>query len=218
MRRGIRSILIILVVALAHWVPRSEIAAQATEDYVINGISAWSTAKTHGFTFQPLPASTSQTVTSPRDGVDTRLRTTQKNLFGQTETITLGQVVGGNASVNRPQSGTRTVKFRFFGDGQLTPGWTVVKVELTGSYVWDRQVGAGSRDLTFQVRASSSPAATGMAVIKAVTLRGPAGAKWADAFAGTREPRSRARSTPDPLAAARRSRSGRRIWLQLGNR
>ncbi|MGE0552806.1 MAG: hypothetical protein AB7R55_05200 [Gemmatimonadales bacterium] len=156
------------------------------QSYTIPGINAWSEAKTQGFTFQPLTYGSGQTVTSPRDGVNTRL-TTQTQIGLRRQTVTLAQVVGGNASVVRPGSGSRTVTFEFFGGRTLAPGWSVESVQLGGSYTWDRRVTTGGQDLSFRVKATSYASTTGSVIVRSVTLRGPAGANWADAFEGRRQ-------------------------------
>jgi murein DD-endopeptidase MepM/ murein hydrolase activator NlpD len=153
----------------------------ASQDYTIPGINAWNLAKANGFTFQPLPDAPGQWVTTPNDGVNTLLQVKQGTAPFQT-TITLGQVVGGNASTTRPGSGTRTVKFEFFGGRKLAPGWTVVRVEATGNYTWERTVTTGGTDLSFRVKTSSTSSTTGTAIIKQIVLRGPDGANPAHAF------------------------------------
>lgn len=158
------------------------------QDYTIPGVTAWSVAKGTGFTFGPLAQVTGQWVTNPRDGVNTRLLVKQGQVPFQ-QTVTLGQIIGGNASVSRPGSGTRTVTFEFFGGRRLAPGWTIVRVELAGRFAWDRQVVSGSSDARFRVRATSSASSSGSAIIKTIVLRGPNNANPSDAFFPTRNGR-----------------------------
>ncbi len=172
----------------------------SAQDYTVPGVTAWSIAKGTGFTFGPLAQVTGQWVTNPRDGVNTRLLVKQGQVPFQ-KTVTLGQVVGGNASVSRPGSGTRTVTFEFFGGRRLAPGWTIIRVELAGRYTWDRQVVSGSPDARFRVRATSSASTTGSAIIKTIVLRGPRDANPADAFFPTRNGRLKlAAPFTNPLA------------------
>lgn len=163
-------------------------AQTSAQDYTIPGITAWSIAKGTGFTFGPLAQATGQWVTNPRDGVNTRLLIKQGQVPFQ-KTVTLGQIIGGNASVSRPGSGTRTVTFEFFGGRRLAPGWTIVRVELAGRFTWDRRIVSGSSDTRFRVRATSSATTTGSAIIKTIVLRGPNNANPSDAFFPTRNGR-----------------------------
>lgn len=160
----------------------AETDGDTTREHVVSGFRAWAVAKNHGFTFQPVPHAPGQWVTEPRDGQNTRLLARTRNRLGQEDTVTLAQVAAGSASVNRPASGDRMVAFDFFRDRRLAPGWTVADMELIGRFGWVRQVAAGSRDLSFRVTASSDPSSTGSVMIMSVTLRGPEGADWQDAF------------------------------------
>ena len=163
---------------------RPPAAAQpATESHTIGGVQAWAVARTNGFTFRPVTAGSDQSVARPYDGVNTRLvATVPDNRFGGLRTIraTVASVVGGNMSVSR-RSWTAT--FEMFGDRTLAPGWSVEEVKLSGSYVWDRRPAEGSDDLSFRVK-SSSGNSTSSVIVRSVTLRGPAGADWQDAFVG----------------------------------
>lgn len=152
-------------------------------DHSMNGIEAWNVAKTNGFTFRPLTFASGQSVTRPRDGVNTRLQAPESTLFG-TRTVTLAQVVGGNASVVRPTRGSRTVTFEFFGGQKLAPGWKLKSVRLGGSYIWDRRPQPGTDDASFRVKATSSSRTTGAVTIRSLTLSGPYGATAEDAFVG----------------------------------
>jgi hypothetical protein len=153
------------------------------QEYVLNGIDAWSEAKKRGFTFQPLAYAPEQWVTVPPDGVNTLLQTRTRSLLGREETLTLAEVVGGNASVSPPARGSRSVVFEFFGGRTLAPGWSVVGVAMDGSFRMERAPVAGSRDPSVRVRATASASTTGRASVRTLTLLGPASAVWTDAFA-----------------------------------
>jgi len=176
-----------LAVASAAWAAeRPAVAPRRTapvQEFVLNGIDAWSEAKRQGFTFQPIAYAPEQWVTVPPDGVNTLLKTRTRSLLGHEETITLAEVIGGNAWVNPPARGSRSVVFEFFGGRTLAPGWSVVGTALNGSFRVERAAVAGSRDASVRVRATASPAAAGKASVKNLTLLGPAGAVWTDAFA-----------------------------------
>lgn len=160
--------------------------AGVTMDHTIPGFEAWAVARSTGFTFQPLSYGEGQWVSEPRDGVNTQLLTRIRTPRGSAETVALARVAAGTASVTRPASGSRRVGFEFFADRHLARDWSVVSVEVVGSFTWDRAVVAGSRDLSFRVTAASTPGATGSVVIRNVVLRGPLAGRWQDAFGGTR--------------------------------
>lgn len=155
--------------------------AAGMREYVISGLHAWSAAKSSGFIFQPLPYASGQWVTDPRDGVDTRLLARAGGADGE-QTLTLAQIAAGAASVNRPQTGSRTVVFDYFRDQSLRPPWTVTGVDVVGNFVWQRRPEPGSAILRFQIRASSRSESTGSATVRSITLRGPADANWESAF------------------------------------
>lgn len=180
---GVAALLLLVVATdgLAQYTARAGRTISA--DHSMNGISAWDAAKRNGFTFRPLTFASGQSVTRPRDGVNTRLQAPESTLFG-TRTVTLAQVVGGNASVVRPTRGSRTVTFEFFGGQKLAPGWKLKSVRLGGSYVWDRRPQLGTNDPSFRVKATSSSRTTGAVRIRSLTLSGPYGAKAEDAFVG----------------------------------
>lgn len=163
--------------------------AMVTEEHVIAGFDAWAIARGRGFTFQPLVHAEGQWVTEPRDGVNTQLLSRTRTVQGREETVPLARIAAGSASVNRPASGSRTIGFEFFADRQLARRWAIVRVDILGSFSWDRAVQPGSRDMSFRVTASSTPTSTGSAVVRSIVLRGPAGANWHQAFDSSAAPR-----------------------------
>ena len=148
-------------------------AVAQNADYTVPGISAWTTAKTYGFEFAP-EARSGESVSRPRDGMNTRLTRTATVLFKQT-TLTVAQVVGGQPSVNQ---GERVTTFRMFSGRTLQPGWTVKRVDVGGNFTYVQQSRLGTTDLSFRV----SLAPGGTATLKSIVLTGPAGADWKDAF------------------------------------
>ena len=150
----------------------TDVSAQ-NADYTVAGITAWTTAKTYGFEFAPEAAS-GESVTSPRDGMNTRLRKTVTSLLGST-TVTIAQVVGGQPSVN---AGQRNTTFRMFSNRTLQPGWTVKSIDVRGSFTYVQTVRQGTSDLSFRVRLSPG----GSATLRSLVLTGPEGANWQDAF------------------------------------
>lgn len=161
---------------------------QMTQEYAIDGFQAWAAAKQHGFTFQPLAHAPGQRVTNPRDGVQTLLLAPAQVGQAEDTPVALAQVAAGSASVSRPAIGTRAVSFQFFANRQLARSWSVVRVDLSGSFRWDQPVTTGSRDLSFRVTTVSTPSTTGSVVIRSVRLRGPAGVNWHDAFSQAEAP------------------------------
>ncbi len=158
---------------------------ERSQDYEVPGVQAWAVARANGFTFRPVPNGQGQSVAKPHDGVNTRLIASvpDQRLGGlRNVRATVASVVGGNMSVSRP---SWTATFEMFGSRTLAPGWSVQEVELSGSYVWERRPADGSPDLSFRVKLSSA-GASATAIIRTVTLRGPAGKDWQDAFVGRR--------------------------------
>lgn len=147
--------------------------AQPQALYEVAGISAWTTAKTYGFTFAPL-ATTGESVSRPLDGMNTRLTRTVTKLV-LTQTVSVAQVVGGQPSVNQ---GQRNTTFEFFGGRNLNPGWIVKSVEVKGNFTYIEQPRFGTNELSFRVRLSPG----GTATLAKIQLHGPAGADWKDAF------------------------------------
>lgn len=137
-------------------------------------------ARNSGFSFQPLPFARDQWVTIPHDGADTRLLT--RGPEAPAANVVLARIAAGAASVNRPLNGTRTVAFEFFSDRNLAPGWTVVAVDVAGQFRWERRPVMNSPDLSFRVTAASDRRSTGSVTVRTITLQGPVGAQWQEAF------------------------------------
>lgn len=187
-RRGTRARLLLSALAIlagplsAQYLREVSPDALSSEDHVVAGFDAWASARGNGFIFQPLIHEEGQWVTEPRDGVNTQLLGRLRSAQGDDQTVPLGRIAAGSASVNRPAEGSRTIAFEFFADQRLASGWTIVRVEIIGSFTWDRPVRSGSRDMSFRVSASSTPKSTGNVVVGSIVLRGPVGASWRDAF------------------------------------
>jgi len=162
-----------LVLAAISGVAWSDAAGAQGADYTIPGISAWTTGKTYAFEFAP-ERNTGESVTTPFDGMNTRLQRTTTVLF-KSVTVTVAQVVGGQPSVNQ---GERSTIFRMFAGRTLQPGWTVKSVDLSGNFSYVQQARLGTSDLSFRVKLSPG----GTATLRNVVLTGPAGADWHDAF------------------------------------
>ncbi|MGK2962656.1 MAG: hypothetical protein ACSLFK_10995 [Gemmatimonadaceae bacterium] len=124
--RAIRQITFALMVTIPSLSATTVLAQEAV--YEVPGILAWTTAKTYGFTFAP-EARSGESVSRPLDGMNTRLTRTV-TAFVAPKTYTIGQVVGGQPSVN---SGDRNTTFKMFGGRTLQPGWTVKTVDLGGA-------------------------------------------------------------------------------------
>lgn len=153
-------------------------------DHTINGINAWSEAKTNGFEFRQT-AGTNQRVTRPYDGVATYLQQGVKDFFGNTTWINIAAITGGAMSVNKPSSGSRTVTFNLFLGRTLAPGWTVVRVDQSGG-TWDMRPASGSSDLSMRIKATAYASRGGSAHVTSIVLRGPTGESWTKAFEGRR--------------------------------
>ena len=150
-----------------------DIPAQETASYDVPGISAWSTSKTYGFLFHP-ERSTGESLSNPRDGMNTRLTRTITKLF-ISQTVPIAQVVGGQPSV---MPNERNTTFTFFGGRTLQPGWTVKSVDLGGNFTYVQQPRLNTSDPSFRVRLAPG----GSATLRKVVLNGPPGADWKEAF------------------------------------
>jgi len=145
-------------------------------NYSLSGSSAWNTARLNKFTFSPRIFSAKQQLSSPADGVNTRL-------YDGGELI--ASVSEGIAVVYPPSTGSRTVVFDYFGYRMLAKGWSVVSVQLYGSYVWDRPPVQGSQNLNFSFRVTAYAGKSYTRVsINSLTLRGPSGQSYSAAFTG----------------------------------
>lgn len=159
--------------------------------FTIDGIGAWSTAKTYGFTFTPVKEHDDERISNALDGVDTRLNQIDHSCSGS---YAMARVVGGNmvahcawydktASSGHLAAFDLTRDFAMFGGKRLAKGWVVREVTVSGGS-WVRRPVAGSDNLEFVYRLtlpSSSTAAS--ATITRVVLEGPSSASsYQDAF------------------------------------
>lgn len=149
------------------------------QDYTITGIEAWSTARQYGFQFRPVARDRSERVTRPYDGVNTQLL----GITGLLQSDVRAAVVGGNAVVYKPRSGTYTRTIRFFWGRQLASGWRVIDLDVTGTrWAYSRQPGWETADIPFSLSVTATTTTTGSARVRSLTLRGPRNADWRRAF------------------------------------
>jgi len=157
-------------------------------EYVLNGISAWSAAKTNGFQFYPYEAKVDGArakldtwIIGARDGGDVWLRYKPNPVTS----VKLGQIVGGNMIANKTApflNKSHTVKFKAFYGKRLMPGWKIKKVNLRGSYVWVTKPKYGSNKIRFIIKASVNGDRSKSITIRNIILEGPPGKRAQDAF------------------------------------
>ncbi|GEM_PF-2803690 len=155
-------------------------------EYVVPGTLAWEAASQSGFTFRiqyghcvdgqedakcvPDGGFSAE----PNDGYKTRLG--------------LAHYDAGTMVVEQFASGSRNPRsyvFELFGTKELGDGWEIKSVELLGSYVVEEmefRTDGPSEDAMFKVRIYESRTEQRSASIKTMTLIGPPGADWRNAF------------------------------------
>lgn len=149
------------------------------QDYKITGIEAWSTARQHGFQFRPVARNSTEKVTEPYDGVNTQLLAATSLFEGNLR----ASVVGGNAVVQKPGSGTRTRTIRFFWGRHLADGWRVQEISIGGTrWSYSREPGWGTADIPFSLNVTANSTSAGSAYVTSMTLRGPRRSDWTRAF------------------------------------
>ena len=160
---------------------------QITKEFKVNGIQAWAEARKNGFQFYPEGfrgqnkdgASTSYF--SRRDGG----YCTHFDYKGS------AKIVGGVNMILIPCRSNSMLPpldswaiFKIFSNKRLKPGWKVKEVKLTGNYQWVTKWKANSNSLHSKVKLTNSSHQRNAtrAMIKEITLIGPANGKWQDAF------------------------------------
>jgi hypothetical protein len=190
----------------ADW--KDAFSAPVRKDYVINGTVAWNAARKYGFTFKPVPQSSTWSngfVTDPPDGVATFFAVVPRNrdiTYRCTELpgprgafeaapCIVGQVVGGNMSVTapiNPRLTNQSVAFELFGSKKLSPGWIVKSVSVSNG-TWTTQPQAGGNDLRMGLTVTSYGSNAATAIVRSVTLEGPSNAaSFEDAFRNAQNP------------------------------
>ena len=155
----------------------------AASRYVVRGREAWDVARRHGFEFFPVIPDDRYLLSGGRDGADATLKACADE---RAPCTTEAQVVAGEMIVLPPacrDGCARVHAFEMFAGRRLAPGWRIARVELGGeSGRWEREPAYDSDDPSFVVRVEARPGKAAAASIARVTLVGPAGADWRDAF------------------------------------
>jgi hypothetical protein len=163
----------------------------AGQEYVVAGREAWEAARQTGFEFSPVLPGGPFILTGGRDGVTTELKSCPR---AEGACQAEARIVEGVLFVPSPRCAggcSREHAFQLFGGRPLAAGWSLAMVELAGTrWWWERAPAYGSRDASFAVRLRAAPGRAGRVKLTRITLRGPAGADWRQAFAaGGPEPR-----------------------------
>jgi hypothetical protein len=157
-------------------------AAASAEQVVVRGRDAWEVARREGFEFFPVIPDDRFLLSGARDGADSTLKLCDD---ARTPCTTEALMVGGKMMVLAPvcRSGcSLTHTFEMFAGRRLTDGWRLARVELAGAARWAREPKYDTNDASFAVSVEAREGNPGTASIERITLVGPAGADWRQAF------------------------------------
>lgn len=156
--------------------------AQEAGSYVVAGREAWEVARRKGFEFFPVIPDDGYLLSGARDGHDATLKSCP-NPRDPCEAE--ARVEDGQMIVLAPgcDGCARAHSFEMFAGRRLAPGWRIARIELGGdSGRWEREPVYDSDNASFVVKVEARPGKAAAASIARVTLVGPAGADWRDAF------------------------------------
>lgn len=158
-------------------------AQDTTRSYTIPGAEAWDAARRAGFEFHPVIPDDRHLLSGRRDGVATTL----KACDSATEPcVVVARIERGALVVVEPdcERCERAHDFTLFDGHTLAEGWTVREVRLDGNgWSWVRRPATDTDRLAFTVRVTAASGAEAGVTIDEITLLGPPGADWRDAFA-----------------------------------
>ena len=156
--------------------------AAAGGEHVVPGPDAWQVARQEGFEFFPVIPDPGFLLTGARDGVDSTLKSCADT---RTPCRAEARMVGGEMIVLAPVcSGecSRVHTFEMFAGRRLAAGWRLARVELAGAARWAREPRYDTNDASFAVRVVAREGNPATASVRRLTLVGPAGADWREAF------------------------------------
>lgn len=156
--------------------------AAAGGEHVVAGGDAWQVARQEGFEFFPVIPDPRFLLAGARDGVDSTLKSCADT---RAPCRAEARMVGGEMIVLAPVcSGacSRAHTFEMFAGRRLAAGWRLVRVELAGAARWARSPRYDTNDASFAVSVEAREGTPATASIERITLVGPAGADWREAF------------------------------------
>ena len=156
--------------------------AAAGGEHVVAGGDAWQVARQEGFEFFPVIPDHGFLLAGARDGVDSTLKSCQDT---RAPCRAEARMVGGEMIVLAPVcSGecSRSHTFEMFAGRRLAAGWRLARVELAGAARWARKPKYDTNDASFAVSVEAREGNSATASIERLTLVGPAGADWPEAF------------------------------------
>jgi hypothetical protein len=143
--------------------------------FQINGKTAWEEARQQGFEFYPVPKHF-LIVTSPRDGVDTRLQDDMPSGATVFARVTMGELWAYGGATGE------TWTYRLFAGRDLAPGWTIKFVMPELPAIFAVPPTSDSATPVFELKITVGIFQQLQAPIGLVVLEGPEGADWRDAF------------------------------------
>lgn len=155
-------------------------------EYVVPGSLAWESAAQNGFTFRiqygMCVDGGNDSKCVPDDGFS------RPPYDGYETSLGLARIRAGTMIVERLGTNIRNPRsyvFEMFGERELGNGWEIKDVEILGTFMieeMDFRTDGPDDDPVFKIRIYESPDEQRSALIKTVTLIGPPGADWRDAF------------------------------------
>jgi hypothetical protein len=151
---------------------------------VVDGGRAWEAARGQGFEFFPAIPDDRYILAGPRNGIDTTLKSCSTS---HAPCVPEARVLSGEMMVLSPvcEGGcNREHRFEMFAGRRLAPGWRVALVELRdGEGRWAKEPRYDTDDLSFAILLEASRGKPSVAAVPRITLVGPSGADWREAFA-----------------------------------
>ncbi len=168
---------------------RRQVPVTQSKEFKVNGIMAWSAAKTNGFLFYPSRA------TGSRSGQDTWGRSFYVYKQRLKRVTNGAHIVGGvNMLVyNKAKSGGTPTspreiysRFHLFSGKTLKSGWKIKEMVITGSYNWVSgkkfKRNTNQIESTIRVVKPKHYNKAAKVMLKEIVLIGPKNGRWQDAF------------------------------------
>ena len=155
-------------------------AAAGQETHRVPGAEAWRAARAAGFEFHPVLPDDRFILSGARDGAAATLKSCASS---HAPCESEARLVEGAIEILPLDCGgcERSLVFELYAGRGLAEGWRIVEVEIVGrGWSFEREPARGTADPAFALRVDG-PA--GRAAVAALTLEGPAGAPWTEAFA-----------------------------------
>lgn len=166
--------------------PAAAMADHNLREYVVPGPMAWEEASQNGFSFSIQYGMCFDDVNSakcvPDDGHSSAPHDGYRNQLGLARFEAGSMIVERFATQNREP---RSYVFTVFGEKDLADGWEIKDVELLGTYIIEEmefRPDGPSDEPVFKLRLHESRKEQRSVKIVTLTLLGPPGQQWQDAF------------------------------------